>query len=412
MAELLALLAHREYRKYAAASLLAATGSGIYFVAISWYLYQLSGSAMTVAWTFILSTLPGLLFSPWIGVLVDRWNVRRICAFTDMCRAAILALAAVGMAFRALDLHAVYAMTFLLALCDNFFQPAVGALVRDVAPRERLLAANVVGNMSMQIGTLAGAGLGGWLVSALDTGWIIAANAGSFLLSGLLILAIAHRPAPPAAGVAGPSTGMIAEFRQALRYAADSSFVFALAVDQMLVYLTLFLCNTLLPVFVGRELGAGAAAFGLIDAAWGAGAVAGGLALSHLGRRVRAGWFGPGALALLAGMLLVFLTARHAAQAAVAYFFLGSLAVMIRIHSDTVLAMQLDPAYFGKVKAAISMFISTMSVPVYAAVGQAGDKVSVKWIYLTLAAVIVAVVLWQTLRRLLGGGAVPAGTPE
>ena len=57
-----------EYRKYFAAAVLAAIGSGMYFVAVSWYLFKTSGSTMAIGWAFIATTLPGLLLSPIVGV--------------------------------------------------------------------------------------------------------------------------------------------------------------------------------------------------------------------------------------------------------------------------------------------------------------------------------------------------------
>ncbi|MBD8092939.1 MFS transporter [Pseudomonas fluorescens] len=402
MLSLLSLIASREFSKYIAASILTAIGSGMYFVAISWYIYKTSGSAMAVGWVLIFSSLPGLLFSPWIGVLVDRWNVRVICIVTDFARALILICVAVSMYYEVLGLELIYLATFLIALCENFFQPAVGALIRDIVPKERLLEANVSSSMSMQVGLLMGASIGGFLVAVFGTQYVVVINVISFSISGLLTLWIKHTPALKQIIHTVDAPGALKEFYQAIHYAIGTRFVVGLAIQQMLIYVTLSVCNTLLPIFADKELSAGAQGFGLIDAAWGVGAIAGGFSLTYLVKKISPEWFGIFGLGGIALLLFMFLSANGVPQAAMAYFLLGGFVVMIRVNSDTLIATGVDPAQFGKVKAAISMLISYMSLIAYAGVGYLGDVISVRWIYLALSAVILCSalgMLWITLSQ-------------
>ena len=168
-----------EYRKYYAASLLAAIGSGMYFVAVSWYLFTTSGSTLAIGWSFIATTLPGLLLSPVVGVLVDRWKSRHVCAVADVARAALLLAMALGMASGRLEPWHIYVASFFIALGDNFFQPAIGALVRDLVARENLLPANIVGSMAIQVGLLLGASAGGFAVAAFGTETVASRRAGA-----------------------------------------------------------------------------------------------------------------------------------------------------------------------------------------------------------------------------------------
>lgn len=399
MTELLSLLRNREYAKYLSAAILTAVGSGMYFVGISWYLYKSSGSSMAIGWTLIISALPGLILSPWIGVIVDKYNVRNICVITDFVRAGTLTLAGVAMYHGVLDTKAIFLVTFLLALCDNFFQPSVAALIRDIAPKDRLLEANVSSNMCMQIGLLIGASVGGLLVALLGTGSVIGINAVSFALSGYLTMCITYaaRARSNPVGLARPSA--VREFFSAVRLAAGTRTLTWLVVQQTFVYITLYVCNTLLPAFVGAELGAGAQGFGLIDSAWGVGALCGGIVLTYAKGRLGAHWFGIACLSVLAGALFILLTSSHVPQAAAAYFMLGCFAVVLRVSSDTAIVAEVAPEIFGKIKAAISMFISYISLAVYAGVGYAGDHISVRWIYGALCGAMLLSVLIALLRR-------------
>lgn len=407
-----AILKDPEYAKYASASVLTAIGSGMCFIAMSWFLYKLTGSALAIGWILVISTLPGILFSPWIGAFVDRWDAKAICVGADVARGAIFLLVSMAMYYERLTPELVYLSTFLVAICDNFFQPAVAALIRDTAPRDQLLQANVLSNMSMQIGGLGGASAGGLLVADFGPAVVVCTNGVSFLVSAVLTcwIRMRHERASVVEQAVKPS--LIREFKETFVYLQGAGFVVWLAVQQMFVYVTLYICNTLLPVFVDRELHAGAAGFGVIDAAWGVGALAGGLSLSYLAARINPRYFSLGGLILMAASLIIFLTAGFVPQAALAYAGLGFLACVIRVNTDTILVSRVDPAYFGRVKASIAMFISYVSLVVYLAVGYAGDKMSVRYIYLAVSVVILTAVVTACLRGSTAGAAQPAYQPD
>lgn len=379
-----------EYRKYFAAALLAAIGSGMYFVAIAWYLFQISGSTLAVGWSFIATALPGLLLSPIVGVLLDRWNPRLVCAAADLLRAAILLLLALGMATGQLQAMHVYVASFFIALGDNFFQPAVGALVRDVVSKDKLLSANIVGSMAIQVGLLLGASLGGFAVAMFGTEMVVSLNAATFLASALLIFWVRYQPARAAAGDAprAPAGSVLAQFRRAVEETPQRAFLMTMALQQVLAYLTVFLCNTLLPGFVARELQAGAQGYGLIDAGWGLGAMCGGLLLGALLRRAAADRVGAACLAAFGLALAGLAAAPSVGHAAAAYVVLGCLGVMLRINGDTEIARHVDPAHFGKIKSGVVMIVSWSSLIVYATVGYLGDAISARSIYLAAAGFI------------------------
>lgn len=165
----------------------------------------------------------------------------------------------------------------------------------------------------------------------------------------------------------------------------------------------LYICNTLLPVFVYRELGADTKAFGVIDAAWGAGAIAGGIALtSGLNRLKQAQITYCGPL-LLSLSIFIFLSAQGVAHAVAGYFSLGFVVCVVRVSTDTQLSSDVDREYFGKVKSIITMFISYVSLAVYAIVGYLGDHVSIRSIFLGAAVTIFSCFLFRSLQsRFIG----------
>lgn len=390
MSRTFSVLRDREYGKYAAASVLTSVGTGMQFVAISWYLWTITHSASGIGWILIISTLPGMLFSPWIGALIDRGDARRICLGADLVRCAILVSLIVAMFSSQSHVAMVYVCIFFIAICDNFFQPAVGAMVRSIVSRERLLPANIVGNMCMQIGVLVGAGVGGLLVAQFGAPLVLLVNAVALLVSAVLTLWI-KTSAPESKS--GPEAiakrpGFLDDFKATAKYIAQHRHIVWLANLQMFVYITLFVCNTLLAAFVDKELAAGASGFGIIDAAWGGGALLGGLSLSTIVKKVDRRMFGLLGLLLLSAAVFTFLTSHAVPQACFAYVLLGFLACTIRVNTDTILISEVDPAHFGRIKSTITMFISYIGLAVYAVVGYLGDMVAIRTIYMALGSAL------------------------
>lgn len=389
MANYRVVLGSVEYRKYLGASLLAAVGSGMYFVAVSWYLFQTSGATMAIGWSLIASTLPGLLLSPLVGSLVDRWNPKHVCVAADLARGLTLLLVACGMASGLLKPEHIYVASFCVALCDNFFQPAVGALIRDVVSKEQLLPANIVGSMSIQIGMLVGASLGGIAVAFYGTATVVLINAAAFWVSAVLLAAIRYLPRLALRTDAGSGPGVVTKFWSVMRETPARSYLALMAAHQICAYLTVFLCNTLLPGFVTRDLGGGAQAFGLIDAGWGIGALLGGLTLHAALKHAKPSIAGAMGVAAF-GVGMAFLgMAQNAWQAALCYAGLGCMGVMIRINADTAIASIAQRDHFGKIKSGIVMAISWCSLAVYGGVGWLGDQVSARIVYLGVALALV-----------------------
>lgn len=375
-----------DFRKYIAAAILTSLGSGMHFVAVSWFLYRLTGRTSSVGWIMLVSSLPGVLLASFIGVWVDRLNDRRICVVTDVVRGALMAWLALAIHFHAGILPSIYIISFFVAVCVIFFQPAVTSLIRDISTEESLLNANIISNSSVQIGMLAGASLGGILVAHFGVTTVILINAASFFASALLTAWIRNTPHIPKEHATGTKPGYLDEMRATWSYVQQNQFLVWLGIVQIFGSATLFIGNTLLPRFVDKVLHGGAEAFGIVDAAWGAGAIAGGVTLAWIARRFDSRRFATIGPLLLAGAVVVFLTSASVSQAVVGYFSMGLVACVIRISINTVLVGEVDRGFYGKIRSIVTMFESYISLGLYASVGYLGDHIPVRWVFAILAA--------------------------
>jgi MFS family permease len=139
---------------------------------------------------------PVLLFAPFTGAWVDRWNLRGVMVVSDALRAIMVVLIPIVYPLTHHTLT-VYALVFGLFTCNVFFLPAKSAITPEIVPASQLLAANALLAVAGIVATAFGALGGGWIVD--HWGWPTALyfNAVTYLVSVAALALILYRPHHP-----------------------------------------------------------------------------------------------------------------------------------------------------------------------------------------------------------------------
>lgn len=129
----------------------------IHFVQIV-LIEHLTGSSVQMALMIFSFVVPGILFSPAAGVLVDHLPRKRILVASNALRMALVLLYVVLL--NTVDgwylLPLIYLVTFVASSIGQFFAPAEQAMIPHLLPREQLLTANSLFNLTMAISQAAG----------------------------------------------------------------------------------------------------------------------------------------------------------------------------------------------------------------------------------------------------------------
>jgi MFS family permease len=136
---------------------------------------------------------PVLVFAPFTGAWVDRWNLRRVLIVSDLLRSGLVAL--IPLLYPLTHTAAtMYGLVFGLFTCNVFFLPAKSAITPEIVPRSQLLAANALLAAAGIAATGLGAPVGGWVVD--HWGWRAALliNAVTYLVSVVSLWLIRYRP--------------------------------------------------------------------------------------------------------------------------------------------------------------------------------------------------------------------------
>jgi DHA3 family macrolide efflux protein-like MFS transporter len=114
-------------------------GDRVNQIALGAFVYEVTDSAFALALTFLVATLPNLVFSPIAGTFVDRWDKKQVLVVSDILRAALVLLVPVAVL---IDVWLAYPLVFLITTVSIFFRPARIAILPRLVPTEDLLSAN------------------------------------------------------------------------------------------------------------------------------------------------------------------------------------------------------------------------------------------------------------------------------
>ena len=156
-------------------------GEGLSKVALLWFVYDLTGSALKMTTVGILQTLPPLLFGPFAGVLLDRVSKRTAMIVIDTARAGLLTLIPTLYWMDLLTLHRLYVLVFATAMFSMAFGPALKAIEPLLVKSNQLTQINALDQSTMTIGQLLGPAISGMLIATIGAQNVLYVNAGAFV---------------------------------------------------------------------------------------------------------------------------------------------------------------------------------------------------------------------------------------
>jgi len=128
-----------------------------------------------------------VLFGLTAGVIVDRYDRKRIMIFSDIVRAFIVVVIPAAIIYNFITPMLIGCATFLLSSFATFFYPARDSLIPHITTPEELPYANSAISISGQMSHLLGPLFAGLGISIFGLTHLFTADAVSFLFSILLI---------------------------------------------------------------------------------------------------------------------------------------------------------------------------------------------------------------------------------
>jgi MFS family permease len=275
--------------------LISLLGDRVNQVALAALVYGTTNSAIAGSLTFVAATLPNLLFGPLAGVLVDRWDQKRVLIVSDLLRAGIVVFIPVSVSF---NVVLAYPLVFLLTTVSIFFRPARTAVIPRVVHEDELMTANSATWMSETLADVVGYPLAGLFVAFLGSALSLAfwLDSVSYVASALLVVVVVIPPVVRSVGSVAPIPGLAGirdDLASGWRFLRGEPVLLANTLQAVVGQLTGGATIALAPFYAKVVLRLGSldwtAAYAFIEMAIGVGNLLGGFVIGLLGARIAKG---------------------------------------------------------------------------------------------------------------------------
>ncbi|HYG62175.1 MAG TPA: MFS transporter [Thermoanaerobaculia bacterium] len=339
-------------------------GSGLTSFALGVWIYQRTGSATSFALLTFFVIVPAMLVLPLAGVLVDRWDRRRVMMASDSLAAlGTLALALLVWSGRLETWH-IYAVVVFNSAVSSLQMPAFSATVPLLVAKRHLGRTAGMMQLGAAVPTILAPLVAGALVAVIGLHGILIVDLVTFLFA-VSMLFIVRLPNPPRGGVedaAGAEQGPVS--RDALygwTYLRERPGLLALLFMFAGVNFCLGFLNALLTPMILSF--ASEKALGTVMALAGCGMLVGGVAMAVWGgpKRRMQGVFG---FLLLAAVILSLSGLRENVTliAAAAFAFLCCFP-LINGCAAAILQTKIAPQVLGRAMAA-QQLVAMSALPV------------------------------------------------
>ncbi|KRB79175.1 MFS transporter [Noviherbaspirillum sp. Root189] len=423
-----ALFGDRNFRWVFSGALISMLGDQFSLIALPWLVLQMTGDTLVLGTVLAIMSIPRALFILLGGALVDRYSPKRVLMLTKHVNTVLLAVLAALVLSGHLTLWAVYALALGIGLATAFSIPAGTSLLPHVISRELLPAAKGVQMGVRQLSMFAGPLLAGLLIAlfgdsaaatikdARGIGMAFALDALTFAVSAWTLSQV--RPHAKPAGTAPAASSVWKSVGEGLRYCwNDDSLRICFSYWAAVALLISGPVQVAVPV-LADHVGSGAAAFGALAGAHGAGTLLG-VVVTSIRPQLRFGNLGKTILLLdgVIGLLFIPLGLISAIwQGMLLLLVIGVLGGFLQVTIYTWLQRHAAPAMLGRTMA-LFMFIFMGLAPMSSAVtGWVMRFVPLEQLFAASGVILVAIVVvaWSTSRmRTVSDGRTEAGmTPS
>ena len=294
---------------------------------------------------FALYTLPYVLFGAFAGVAVDRLDKRRLMIAVDLVRAALVITVPF---FASRSLPVVFVLSFAISSAGVFFDPAKLAILPEIVPTRRLLRANSLLSTGENLTEILGWAFAGFLLASVSTSVAFELDAVTFAVSALALAFMRYR-APARAAAERSARAFWHELQEGFRFLRRDRGLRTNTIMVVVCVAGLGAAYPLTFLLAVRVLGGGTGAFGALEAAVGAGYLAGSLALVALAPRVRKGRTMIAGLAVMGACLALVATTETVWAAAIPFAIFGVANAAALIAVDTYLQQAVPEGMLGRV---------------------------------------------------------------
>jgi len=276
---------NRDYMLLWSGQLASTLGTAASQVIVPLLILAITGSAEDAGIAGALRFIPYLVFSLPVGALIDRWDRKAVMIRCDVGRAIAVATIPIAMAFDALTLWQIYAVSLVEGSLFVFFNIAEVAALPRVVAKGQLPQASALNEAGFGITNIVGPSFGTVIYQVFGRAVPFVSNVITYAVSAI---ALARIKAPFHLQREAAAHDLKKEVKEGLRWMWDNPLI------RYMAFLTggLNVINAATPLIIivfAKNMGASDGEVGVIFSAAGIGGIVGSLVGGGLQRRFRFG---------------------------------------------------------------------------------------------------------------------------
>jgi MFS family permease len=268
---------YRNYRLFFFGQLTSVAGTWMQNIGLAWVVVELAphSRGLAVGLLSVCRFGPFTVLGLFAGVVTDRFDNRRTVIITQTVQMVLSAVLASLTLLGHIQLWEVYAIAALTGTAVVFDAPSRQNLTFQMVGKEALPNAVALNSSLFNLARIFGPAVAGVVIAVAGIGWCFVINTASFIAVLAALLAMRVADLYPLEGRRRPTVWR--GTREGLAYARHNVTV-QVTLAMMAVFASIcFNFNILLPLLAKNTLDAGPRTFGIISAAFGAGALIGAL---------------------------------------------------------------------------------------------------------------------------------------
>ena len=339
-------------------------GSAMTQFALTIWAYELTGSATALALAAFFGFAPGIIFSPFAGALVDRWDRRLVLMLSDLGGGLATVMLFLLYSAGNLQIWHVYLAVAIAGTFASFQWPAYSAAISLMIPKEQYGRANGMISLAESLSGVVAPALAAVLLVSIGLRGVMLIDIVTFIVAISAVLAISiPKPPPSAAGAEGKGS-LLQEAAYGFRYIASRRSLLGLQMTFFFINLTsTFSAVITAPMLLARS-GSDETVLASVQSLGSIGGIVGGLLLSTWGgpkRRVH------GVLLSMVGISLLGEVVMGLGRTVLVWsagaFMINALHPMLNGSNQAIWQAKVAPDVQGRVFAARRM-IAQISAPI------------------------------------------------
>jgi len=260
--------ARKNIGNYFAADIISQLGSNIAFIALHWYIIEMTDSNENVGIAALIGVLAGLLTCPFAGIIADIFSRKSIIIYSNYLRAISVSGALYLLYYNEFHMGYIYCLFIISGIGFNIYIPASKAFLQEIIIENEAVKFSGFLEVNVQISFLVAGALSGLFYKLLGIYGILLFDIVSFILASILLYPIECRKQYNKKAYESFWT----EFKEGAYYFSKKKIVFYFMLIMLLPHIVTIAQNIVLPGYVMHHLMSDSITYGMLSMMYGIGA--------------------------------------------------------------------------------------------------------------------------------------------